>query len=143
MKGNAETESIGGRILVVDDEAPLRRALSTSLRARGFEVIEASSGEQGVVVVADQACDLVVLDLGLGDIEGLEVLHGADGWRTFTLLRPGEKVKNTVLCPASAEAGYKTNCDSCGLCNGKRDDGDKRKSVFIAPHGIGRRNAPV
>lgn len=67
----------------------------------------------------------------------------ADGWRTFTLLRPGEKVKNTVMCPASAEAGYKTNCDSCGLCNGKRDDADKRKSIFIAPHGIGARNAPV
>lgn len=64
-----------GRILVVDDEAPLRRALSTSLRARGHDVTEASSGEQAVVVVADRACDLVVLDLGLGDIEGLEVLQ--------------------------------------------------------------------
>jgi two-component system, OmpR family, KDP operon response regulator KdpE len=63
------------RILIVDDEAPLRRALATSLRARGFEVVEAASGEQGVVVVADRGADLVVLDLGLGDLEGLEVMQ--------------------------------------------------------------------
>jgi two-component system, OmpR family, KDP operon response regulator KdpE len=63
------------RILIVDDEAPLRRALTTSLRARGFEVVEASTGEKAVVVVADRGADLVILDLGLGDLEGLEVLQ--------------------------------------------------------------------
>ncbi len=63
------------RILIVDDEAPLRRALATSMRARGFEVVEASRGEQAVVVVADRGADLVVLDLGLGDLEGLEVVQ--------------------------------------------------------------------
>lgn len=64
-----------GRILVVDDEAPLRRALTTSLQARGFTVIQANSGEQAVVVAADRRCDLIVLDLGLGDLEGIEVLR--------------------------------------------------------------------
>lgn len=68
------------RILIVDDEAPLRRALSTSLRARNFDVVEASRGEQAVVVVADRGADLVVLDLGLGDIEGLEVLQRIRGF---------------------------------------------------------------
>jgi two-component system KDP operon response regulator KdpE len=63
------------RILIVDDEAPLRRALSTSLTARGFEVVQAPSGEQAVVTMADRAADLMVLDLGLGDLEGLEVLN--------------------------------------------------------------------
>lgn len=61
-------------VLVVDDEAPLRRALSTSLRARGFEVIQAATGEQAVVTAADGTADLIVLDLGLGDMEGVEVL---------------------------------------------------------------------
>ncbi len=70
------------RILIVDDEAPLRRALTTSLRARGFEVVEASSGEKAVVVVADRGADLVVLDLGLGDLEGLEVLQRIRGFPT-------------------------------------------------------------
>jgi two-component system KDP operon response regulator KdpE len=61
-------------VLVVDDEAPLRRALSTSLRARGFEVVQAATGEQAVVTAADGTADLIVLDLGLGDMEGVEVL---------------------------------------------------------------------
>ena len=63
------------RILLVDDDAPLRRALTTSLEARGFAVVQANSGEQAVVLAADRRCDLMVLDLGLGDIEGLEVLQ--------------------------------------------------------------------
>ena len=61
-------------ILLVDDEAPLRRALRTSLRARGFDVVEAASGEEALVVVADGTVDLVVLDLGLPHLSGIEVL---------------------------------------------------------------------
>lgn len=61
--------------MIVDDEAPLRRALSTSLNARGFDVVQATSGEQAVILMADRGADLVVLDLGLGDLEGLEVLN--------------------------------------------------------------------
>lgn len=63
------------RVMIVDDEAPLRRALSTSLNARGFDVVQATSGEQAVILMADRGADLVVLDLGLGDLEGLEVLN--------------------------------------------------------------------
>jgi len=62
------------RVLIVDDEAPLRRALSTSLRARGYDVSGVTGGEQAVVSVADKTTDLVLLDLGLGDMEGLDVL---------------------------------------------------------------------
>ncbi len=63
------------RILIIDDEHMLRRALRTSLVARGHEVLEAATGEAGVVAVADRVPDLVVLDLGLPDIGGVEALQ--------------------------------------------------------------------
>jgi two-component system KDP operon response regulator KdpE len=62
-------------ILVIDDEGPLRRALRTSLTARSYEVTEASGGTAGVVAAADRSPDLVILDLGLPDIDGMEALH--------------------------------------------------------------------
>jgi two-component system KDP operon response regulator KdpE len=62
------------RILVVEDEGPLRLALRTSLRSRGFEVVEASSGEEALVLAAERSPDLVVLDLGLPGIDGMEAL---------------------------------------------------------------------
>jgi len=62
-------------ILVVEDDAPLRRALRTSLRAREFEVAEAGSGEEALVLAADRQPDLVVLDLGLPGIDGVETLR--------------------------------------------------------------------
>ena len=74
------------RILVVDDEAPLRRALTTSLEARGFGVVQATSGEQAVVLAADRHCDLMVLDLGLGDLEGLEVLQRIRAFSTMPVI---------------------------------------------------------
>jgi two-component system KDP operon response regulator KdpE len=61
-------------ILIVEDDAPLRRALRTSLRARGLEVHEASNGEEAVVVAADRRPELVLLDLGLPGIDGFETL---------------------------------------------------------------------
>jgi len=73
-------------ILVVDDEAPLRRALTTSLEARGFGVTQATSGEQAIVLAADRRCDLMILDLGLGDLEGLEVLDRVRAFSTMPVI---------------------------------------------------------
>jgi len=66
---------------VVEDDGPLRRALRVSLKARGFEVLEATSGEDAVVRAADGAADAVLLDLGLPDIDGVDVLTRV---RTFS-----------------------------------------------------------
>jgi two-component system, OmpR family, KDP operon response regulator KdpE len=61
-------------VLVVEDDAPLRRALRTSLRARDLDVHESASGEEALVVAADRRPDIVLLDLGLPGIDGIETL---------------------------------------------------------------------
>jgi two-component system KDP operon response regulator KdpE len=63
------------RILVVDDEPQIRRALRTSLEAHGYEVRAAGTGEEAVVAAAEEAPDLVVLDLGLPDLDGTAVIE--------------------------------------------------------------------
>lgn len=65
-----------GRILIVDDELQIRRFLRISLASQGYEVIEAESGEQALAAVYMQAPDVVLLDLGLPDMDGQEVLQG-------------------------------------------------------------------
>ena len=63
----------GLRVLVVDDEPAIRRFLRMSLTAHSFEVFEAATGEEALAAVAAHRPDLVILDLGLPDIEGIEV----------------------------------------------------------------------
>ena len=62
-------------VLVVDDEPKIRRALRTSLEAHGYEVTTVGTGEDGVLGVAEMSPDLVLLDLGLPDIDGAEVIQ--------------------------------------------------------------------
>jgi two-component system KDP operon response regulator KdpE len=68
------------RLLVVDDEAPFLRALAISLRAHGYDVVTAATGSDALEEAARSHPDAVVLDLGLPDIDGLEVLAGLRGW---------------------------------------------------------------
>ncbi|HEX3756523.1 MAG TPA: response regulator transcription factor [Rhizomicrobium sp.] len=63
------------RILVVDDEPPIRRFLRTGLTAQAYRVEEAASGEEALEFLQRNPVDLVVLDLGLPGIDGLEVLR--------------------------------------------------------------------
>ena len=58
------------------------------------------------------------------------------GYRTFRTLLPGEPLDaDEISCPASAEAGHKSTCDACGLCDGSRGEGDERKNIAIVRHG--------
>jgi two-component system, OmpR family, KDP operon response regulator KdpE len=63
------------RVLVVDDEPQIRRALRTSLEAHGYQVQTASNGEEAVLAAAESGLDLVFLDLGLPDIDGTDVIR--------------------------------------------------------------------
>ena len=68
------------KLLVIDDEARFARALAISLRARGYEVDVATTGEEGLELAARGHPDVVVLDLGLPGIGGVEVIEGLRGW---------------------------------------------------------------
>ena len=67
-------------ILLIEDDPALRRALRTSLRSRDFEVLESASGEEAIVIAADRRPDVVLLDLGLPDLDGIEVLRRIRGF---------------------------------------------------------------
>ena len=63
------------RVLVVDDEPPIRRFLRSSLAAQGYRVVEAETGEAALRQIADERPDLIVLDLGLPDRDGIELIR--------------------------------------------------------------------
>lgn len=68
------------RVLVIDDEAQIRRFLDIGLRAEGYQVVLAGTGEEGLGLAATQTPDIVVLDIGLPDMEGHEVLRELRTW---------------------------------------------------------------
>jgi two-component system, OmpR family, KDP operon response regulator KdpE len=74
------------RILVVDDEPQILRALGTNLRARGYDVELVANGEAALTVAARKHPDLVVLDLGLPGIDGVEVIRGLRGWTKVPII---------------------------------------------------------
>ena len=68
------------RILVIDDEPQIRRFLDISLRAQGYQVELAGTGQEGINALASRAADLVILDIGLPDLDGHEVLQAIRQW---------------------------------------------------------------
>ena len=74
------------RVLVIDDDPSLLRALTISLGARGYDVAGARTGEEGLDKVAHWHPDLVLVDLGLPGIDGVEVIRGVRGWSEVPIL---------------------------------------------------------
>ena len=74
------------RVLVVDDEPHILRALGITLRARQYQVVLAGDGATALAAAADTPADLVVLDLGLPDLDGVEVIHGLRGWTDVPII---------------------------------------------------------
>ena len=79
-------ESKGPRVLIVDDEAPIRRMLKISLDGHGFEIDEAVTGEGAVLRAAVFKPDIVLLDLGLPDIDGKDVIKQIRDWSTVPII---------------------------------------------------------
>ncbi len=89
------------RLLIVDDEVQIRRFLGISLRAQGHEVLEAGRGQAGLELLATQGADLVILDLGLPDLDGIDVLRELRAWSQVPVIvlsaRSGEGEKVRAL----------------------------------------------
>jgi two-component system KDP operon response regulator KdpE len=74
------------RVLVVDDEPQIRKALKVNLEARDYEVSLAGTGEEALVLAADEHPDVVLLDLGLPGIDGMGVIEGLRGWSDVPII---------------------------------------------------------
>jgi two-component system, OmpR family, KDP operon response regulator KdpE len=74
------------RVLLVEDEAALRRALAMNLVARGYAVTEAGTGTRALAALADQPHDAIVLDLGLPDLSGVDVIRAVRAYSTTPII---------------------------------------------------------
>jgi two-component system KDP operon response regulator KdpE len=74
------------KVLVVDDEPQIVRALAINLRARGYDVRTAGRGHDALAAAASEPPDLVVLDLGLPDMDGTAVIHALRAWTSVPIL---------------------------------------------------------
>jgi two-component system, OmpR family, KDP operon response regulator KdpE len=73
-------------IIVIEDEAQIRRFLRTALTSEGYQVAEAETGKQGLAEAATRKPDLVILDLGLPDMDGVEVIKGIREWSSVPVI---------------------------------------------------------
>ena len=87
------------QIVVIEDEAPIRRFLKTILNSQGYTYLEAASGKGGLELIALNNPDVVILDLGLPDVDGLEVISQIREWSEVPIIilsareKEGDKVK--------------------------------------------------
>ena len=89
------------KILVVDDEPQIVRALATNLKVRGYEVETAATGEVAIELAARARPDLIIVDLGLPGISGIEVIEAVRGWSSVPIVvlsvRDAERSKVEAL----------------------------------------------
>jgi two-component system KDP operon response regulator KdpE len=101
------TRPDGGRVLIVEDEPALLRALQINLRARGYEVITSSAGQGALVEAARCPPDAVLLDLGLPDLDGTEVIR---------------QLRTRTSVPVIVLSGRAGSDDKIGALNAGADD---------------------
>jgi len=98
---------VSARVLVVEDEPALARALAVTLRAHGYDAAVAHTGAAGLDAIANRHPDVVVLDLGLPDLDGMEVLRAARVW---------------TAVPVVVLSARGTSDDKVGALDGGADD---------------------
>lgn len=153
--------SSGGiSILLIEDEAPIRRFLRIALEAHGYAVQEARTGEDGLMLAASAQPDLVILDLGLPDMDGKEVLARLREWSEVPVLvlsvRGEEQEKVRTLDGGandyvSKPAGISELMARARVLLRKREPGDAESAVYernglridLSRREVSRDGAPV
>lgn len=93
-------------ILVIDDEPPIQKFLRVSLESHGFKVVEATTGESGIRHAANDQPDLIILDLGLPDLDGIEVTKRIREWSAIPIIvvsARGKEQDKVVALDAGAD----------------------------------------
>ncbi len=80
------TEAEGASVLLIEDEPQIRRFLRASLGAQGYRLVEAGTGEDGLLQAATRLPDLVILDLGLPDLDGVDVIRRLREWAGMPII---------------------------------------------------------
>ena len=103
-------------LIIIEDEAQILRFLRTSLASEGYQVIEAQTGRQGLIEAATRKPDLIILDLGLPDMDGIDVVRELRAWSTVPV----------VILSARSQEGDKISALDAGA-----DD------YLVKPFGVG------
>lgn len=81
-----DTPTRGPAVVLIEDERPIRRFLRATLMSQGYRLFEAATGEEGLAEAAAHPPDVVILDLGLPDIDGLEVIRRLREWTAVPII---------------------------------------------------------
>ena len=132
----------GPKILLIEDEQPIRRFLRVSLENHGYRLVEAATGREGILHAASQQPDLIILDLGLPDMDGMEVIRQVRDWSQMPIVilsaRGREQEKVTALDAGADD--YLTKPFSVGellarirvaLRHGARGSGGPEEASFV------------
>jgi two-component system, OmpR family, KDP operon response regulator KdpE len=84
--GAARPSATGPVVLVIEDEPPIRRFLRPTLTSQGYRLVESETGEDGLLQAATRQPDLVILDLGLPDMDGLQVIRRLREWTAVPII---------------------------------------------------------
>lgn len=94
------------KVLLVEDELPIRRFLRPAIEAAGWRLIEADTGQQGILQASQSQPDVIILDLGLPDVDGIQVIQQVREWSTLPIIilsARGQESDKIVALDAGAD----------------------------------------